>query len=101
MTATMDDIKLWTRADLTDKIEMRYCIVMHDSFDHENYPVYVRDAEEFWEIVDKRGGKDMQSIQEVYDLVEGDRSKWYDRATRIDERPTRPNPTDVEVAAEG
>jgi len=98
MTATMDEIKNWTREGLEG---VRYCIVMHDTFDHDNYPVYAKDEAEFWELWDKYQGRNMQKVEEVYDLVGGDRTHWYEQRSRIMEMPKRPTPTDVEAVAEG
>lgn len=99
VSAKMDDIKRWTNERL---VGVRYCIVVRDTFDNENYPVYAVDDEEFWKLYDKFDGPNMQKVDEVYDLKEGDREHWYtDQSRRFREMPKRPTPTDVEVAAEG
>lgn len=45
-----------------------HMIVVCDTFDHEDYPVYVGQGEDFWKKYDQYDGKDMQRIMEVYDL---------------------------------
>ncbi len=45
-----------------------HMIVVVDTWDHEDYPVYVKPGENVREIADKYDGKEMQRIMEVYDL---------------------------------
>jgi len=54
-------------------------IVVCDTFDYDDYPVYVAPGEDAREIVDKKyRGQNMQSMMEVYDLRK-------DRETQIDQ----------------
>jgi hypothetical protein len=46
----------------------RYMIVVCDSYDHEDYPVYASTDEEVWAKHAEYDGKNMQRIMEVYDL---------------------------------
>ena len=44
-----------------------FMIVVCDTFDWEDYPVYGNEVE-FYDKYDKYNGKDMQKVMEVYDL---------------------------------
>ena len=46
----------------------RYLIVVCDTFEYNDYPVYVAEGEDFYKKYDKLDGKYMQKIMEVYDL---------------------------------
>lgn len=45
-----------------------HMIVVVDTFDHEDYPVYVMPEENVREIAKNYDGENMQRIMEVYDL---------------------------------
>ena len=45
-----------------------HMIVICDTFDHDDYPCYVRPGDDFWAKYDSFDGKNMQRIMEVYDL---------------------------------
>lgn len=63
---SLKDIAGWFQNGLDAKAA--YMIVVCDTFDHEDYPHYVREATEFWAHYDHYDGKNMQRIMEVYDL---------------------------------
>jgi hypothetical protein len=44
-------------------------IIVCDTFDHEDYPVYVMPSEDLRETVKRYDGVNMQRIHEVYDLT--------------------------------
>ncbi len=66
MTATLNDIKDWLRRGVAN--EATHVIIVHDTYDHENYPVYVLSGEDVFERASKYNGQNMQVIDEVYDL---------------------------------
>ena len=65
MATTQADIREWINEASEDT---RWMIVVADTFDYEDYPVYVADDEKkFWEAFDAHN-EAMQRIMEVYDL---------------------------------
>lgn len=66
MIATREDIKRW----LDDGIEMKstHMIVVCDTFDHSDYPVYVSSDLDVNEVVKMYNNNDMQTIMEVYNF---------------------------------
>lgn len=46
-----------------------HMVIAVDTWDHEDYPVYVMPGENSRDIADKYDGKDMQRVMEVYDLA--------------------------------
>lgn len=62
-----------TREEITDWFDRGvrnnhdYLIVVCDTFDHEDYPVY-SSRENFWMEYNRHNGTNMQRIMEVYDL---------------------------------
>lgn len=63
-----DEIATWFDRGVSEGC--RYMIVVCDSFDHDDYPVYVQPQEDFWKKHDHYDGLNMQRIMEVYDLQE-------------------------------
>jgi hypothetical protein len=64
-----DEIRSWLERGR--RKGMRWVIVVCDSFDYEDYPVYVENnSAAFWNTYDGHDGKNMQRIMEVYDLGE-------------------------------
>lgn len=47
-----------------------HLVVVCDSFDYEDYPVYVDATEDVHAVVAKYNGPNMQRVMEVYDLTE-------------------------------
>lgn len=64
MTATKEAIREWLFSD--DGRNCTHMIVVCDTFDHENYPVYVKEGESIIKMMKKYDGKNMQRIDEVY-----------------------------------
>jgi len=65
MTATRQDILDWLKEAKKTKAE--FLIVGHDPFDHENFPIYCKDAAECNGSL-KRLIRDGNSYDEVYDM---------------------------------
>jgi len=86
MTATLKDIKGWIKT--AQEKGATHLIVAHDTYDHDNYPVYVMSDEDVREIEnEKYNGQNMQTSDEVYSFtgkhsvakqLEEDRSRHYD-----------------------
>jgi hypothetical protein len=62
-------------------------IVVCDTFDHDDYPVYTNAGDEFWKKHDAVNGQNMQRIMEVYDL----NKPWPQQSSgRVMNTPPRP-----------
>jgi hypothetical protein len=66
MAATREDVQLWLKQAVEQGA--KYMIVVCDTYDYEDYPVYCEDAKECHEKYAEYNGKSMQTIMEVYDL---------------------------------
>jgi len=66
MAATLNDIKGWIRRGVARKAT--HIIVACDSFNYNNYPVFVTEDEDVYEKAEEIFGNDLQFIDEVYDL---------------------------------
>jgi hypothetical protein len=66
MATTKEDIKEWFKRGKKQKAT--HLIVVCDTFDHEDYPVYVKKKEDIHEKCGKYDGKNMQRVMEVYNL---------------------------------
>jgi hypothetical protein len=64
VTATRQDIQDFIRRGQEEGA--RWVIVAVDRFDHENYPIFVKEDEDFW--AKWPDGCNMQGVDEVYDL---------------------------------
>lgn len=62
---TMQEISDWFDRGIEEKAA--YMIVVCDTFDHEDYPVYTS-VGQFWAKFEAVNGLNMQRIMEVYDL---------------------------------
>lgn len=51
-----------------------HLVVVCDTFDHEDYPVYVKLGENVRDVVTKYNGPNMQRVMEVYDLTESEKT---------------------------
>jgi hypothetical protein len=63
----MDDVRTWIGRGI--KEGQSYLIVVCDTFDYEDYPVYAKSVKEAKEEYDAHNGKDMQKVMEIYDLT--------------------------------
>lgn len=66
MAATHNDIRRWI-AEAQEQ-GARYLIVAVDMWDYENYPIFCEDEVECWKQYESHNGKNMQRVDEVYDL---------------------------------
>lgn len=66
MAASATDISTWFDRGVESK--STHMIVVCDTYDHDDYPAYVGEGEDFYERYDHYNGKNMQRIMEVYDL---------------------------------
>ncbi|MDP2934656.1 MAG: hypothetical protein Q8N59_02755 [bacterium] len=66
MAATWEDIKKWFEAGV--KEGATHMIVVCDTFDYDDYPVYVSKDEDVQGEYNKYHGKNMQQVMEVYSL---------------------------------
>jgi len=63
-------------------------IVVCDTLDHEDYPIYVKPDDNFWKIHKQFDLKNMQRILEVYDYE----LSWQDQKDgRVHNTPPRPS----------
>lgn len=67
---TRDDIKAWIDRGLAEGAT--HMIVVCDTFDHEDYPVYAQGADDVRQKHAAHDGKNMQRVMEVYDFFRGD-----------------------------
>lgn len=66
MAATRDEIERWFEQGLVDNAT--HMIVVCDTYDWEDYPVYVMPGQNPREVAEEYGGKGMRKIMEVYSL---------------------------------
>lgn len=66
MAATRLDIQGWLTTGHEKKAT--HVIVVVDTFDHEDYPVYVMAEENVRDRYEEFNGKNMQRVMEVYNL---------------------------------
>lgn len=66
MAATMSDIRGWFERGVAEGAT--HMIVVCDTFDHEDYPVFVAPDEDVREKEKSYSGKNMQRVMEVYNL---------------------------------
>lgn len=67
MAATRIDISSWF--DQGVRMGAAHMIVVCDTFDYEDYPVFVMPTDDFWAEHDRNNGPNMTKIMEVYDLA--------------------------------
>jgi hypothetical protein len=67
MTATRDDIRGWLMQGKRDGAT--HVIIVCDTFDWEDYPVYVQPGVSVEEEIAKYDNKNMQKVMEVYNLA--------------------------------
>lgn len=68
MAAKRQDIKRWFQQGAREGAT--HMIVVCDTFDWDDYPVYVKKGEDARTIKRQFDGKDMQKVMEVYNLTE-------------------------------
>lgn len=67
MSTTRSDIEGWFDNGVADK--QQFMIIVCDTFDWEDYPIFCDDAKELAEQYASHNGVNMQTIMEVYDLT--------------------------------
>jgi hypothetical protein len=67
MAATREDIKEWFERGV--EIQATHMVVMVDTFDWDDYPVYIMPGQDPRYEVSVRNGNNMQNVMEVYNLV--------------------------------
>jgi hypothetical protein len=77
MAASREDISRWF--DQGSRQKATHLIVVCDTFDHEDYPVFVQGAQECLDRYNELDGRNMQRVMEVYDLRQP-------KAPQMDER---------------
>lgn len=65
MTASRVDIEGWLRK-LYEDDDLTHMIVACDTFDYENFPVYVKKDEDVRDVAKNYEGPNMTAIDEVY-----------------------------------
>ncbi|KKQ35825.1 MAG: hypothetical protein US50_C0004G0014 [Candidatus Nomurabacteria bacterium GW2011_GWB1_37_5] len=63
---TKEDIRRWFLRGLEKKAT--HLIVVCDTFDYDDYPVYVEKGKDVHEVESEYNGKSMQKVMEVYNL---------------------------------
>jgi hypothetical protein len=66
MATTQAQIRQWFIRGVEQKAT--HMIIVCDTFDYDDYPVYVKPDQNSREVAEEYDGKNMQSIMEVYDL---------------------------------
>lgn len=61
-----DTIRQWLQQGIEEN--QTHVIVVCDTYDYEDYPVYVDETEDVREVEKKYNGQNMQRIMEVYNL---------------------------------
>jgi hypothetical protein len=87
MAASLKDIAGWFERG--KKASSLYMIVVCDTFDHEDYPVYVDPGEDFWSVHAEYDGTNMQRIMEVYDLNKPWTQQTEGRVWNVPEKPSQ------------
>ncbi len=66
MAAVRKQLEEWFDRGAKDTKKPTHMIVVCDTFDHEDYPVYVYPGQDAREVAKEYDGKNMQRIMEVY-----------------------------------
>lgn len=66
MSVTRDDIQDWF--EVSRALEFTHMLIVCDTYSYDNYPVYVRGLNDFLNKFFDHHGKNMQRVEEVYDL---------------------------------
>lgn len=69
MTTQEENLQQWKNRP--EAKTHRYIIDMHDTFDHDHYPVFCKDQKELAEKIKEYKSKSMQTIEDVFDLEGG------------------------------
>jgi hypothetical protein len=71
MATSKADIRHWLKRGLADTRKPTHCIIVCDTFDYEDYPVYVFPGEDVRDVEKKNSlsAGNMQRVMEVYNLA--------------------------------
>lgn len=67
-TATKQDVREWLIYGKEQLPNCTHMLVVCDTFDHDDYPVYVPADEDVRDVARAHDGVNMQQLMEVYDL---------------------------------
>lgn len=88
MVTSLDMIREWFLQGVARGAT--HMIVVCDSFDHDDYPVYVEHGQDPWAKANEYAGKDEQRVMEVYALhLDMDAQLAETRAFHYDAAPER------------
>jgi len=68
MAASREDIARWFERGFAEK--KKYLLVVCDTFNYEDYPVFADSDEDCQKQYDEHNGKNMQAVMEIYNLHE-------------------------------
>lgn len=80
MGTTIDDLKRWFQEGVEQGAT--HMIVVCDTFDWEDFPVYVTPEEDVRKRVSEEGSKEMQRVMEVYNLKKS-MADQFEAGTRV------------------
>lgn len=69
MAATLEDIKRWVKEGKRKK-DCTHVLIVCDTFDYEDYPVYVMKGQDVRKVAQENNGANMTRLMEVYSLTE-------------------------------
>ena len=69
MAATKADIVRWVKEG-SKKKNVTHVLIVCDTFDYEDYAVYVEKGQDVREVADKNNGPNMTRLMEVYSLTD-------------------------------
>jgi hypothetical protein len=64
MAASRDDIRGWWAQGKREGAT--HLIIVCDTYDHDDYPVFVKPGQDVRKVADEYNGKNMQRVMEVY-----------------------------------
>jgi hypothetical protein len=67
---TKNEISAWFDEGLNNPDKPTHMIIVCDTYDHEDYPVYVLPTENVHQVYKNKDGNNMQRVTEVYKLTE-------------------------------
>lgn len=67
MATTKDDIREWLERGLNSE-GVTHMLVVCDTFEYEDYPVYITEDQIPQEVYEEYQGQNMQKVMEIYDL---------------------------------
>lgn len=78
MSTTIQDLQEWFDRGVKEKAT--HMIVVCDTFDHEDYPVFVKPTENVHDVAKQYNNTNMQRIMEVYNLRMSKEEQFSSRA---------------------